>query len=58
MSTDSIARIIEILEEAENLFKALPGEARISTSLWEEGLEKLTQAIWAYEKETEGAGLR
>ncbi len=51
--SEKVAEIIETIEKADELFKAL-GPVRVEArTLWEEGIERLASAIWVYEKEAD-----
>lgn len=42
--------IIEILDRVDDLFRKLPGVSEQALNLWEEGLERLSAALWLYER--------
>ncbi len=42
--------IIEILDRVDDLFRKLPGVSEQALDLWEEGLERLSAALWLYER--------
>ncbi len=50
---DEIARIIQILEEADGLFKGLELKRPEALALWNAGVEKLAGAIWIAERNEE-----
>lgn len=42
--------IVELIDRADELFRALPGVTEQALALWEQGLERLSGALWLYEK--------
>ncbi len=46
-------QIIEILEKADSLFRELKDVPKEALSLWGEGIDRLSAALWIYEKKTE-----
>ena len=48
---ERIARIIEIIEEADDLFKGIEPKKREALALWNSGIEKLAGAIWIAERD-------
>jgi hypothetical protein len=42
--------IIEILDRVDDLFRELPGVSEQALTLWEQGMERLSGALWLYEK--------
>jgi len=45
------AEIIQMLEGADSLFKAISTRGEEATKLWDEGIERLASAIWLCERE-------
>ncbi|HOI96274.1 MAG TPA: hypothetical protein PK250_16340 [Syntrophobacter fumaroxidans] len=42
--------IVELIDRADELFRALPGVTDQARAMWEQGLERLSGALWLYEK--------
>jgi hypothetical protein len=48
--------IIAVLERADELFRLLEAPPQLAETLWSAGLDKLTAALWVYEKREEIVG--
>ncbi len=47
-------RIVGFLDQADGVFRNQKNVPEAALSLWEEGMNRLSAAIWLYAKETEG----
>ncbi|MFZ2444987.1 MAG: hypothetical protein WAW37_01395 [Syntrophobacteraceae bacterium] len=45
-----IAKIIETLETADQMFNQLPDISKESMALWKEGIERFAGAIWLHQR--------
>ncbi len=51
--SEKCSEIIQILENADDLFKKIENPGEAATKLWDEGIEKLAAAIWICERDDE-----
>ena len=54
--SEKCAEIIQMLEDADDLFKKIVTRGEEATKLWDEGITRLAAAIWICEREDESGG--
>ena len=51
--SEKYSEIIQMLENADDLFKKIENPGEEATKLWNEGIERLAAAIWICGREAE-----
>lgn len=49
--SEKCLEIIQMLENADDLFKKIEPRGKEATKLWDEGIERLAAAIWICERD-------
>jgi len=49
--SEKCLEIIQMLENADDLFKKIETRGKEATKLWDEGIERLAAAIWICERD-------
>ncbi len=52
---DKVQEIVDLLDRADDLFRALSLGMEQAHPIWESGLDKLSAALWLVEKLSEGS---